>query len=105
MAKNRHIPALTPDSLTVALQKLQASKLPPAAKKHLAAMLVAAANPNAESSQAVMATLPGERKANAQKTARVIHETATHVALRGRQKLLGMSDNEWQKLVDEANKK
>jgi hypothetical protein len=97
---NKHIPALSPDSLTVALQQLERVNMPAAAKKAIADMLKAAANPESEHPAEVMKTLPGERKINVQTTALTVQKTAKDIAGRGRAGLLAMSAEEWQRLID-----
>lgn len=103
--KRKHIPALDPAKLTLALQQLEALKVSKAAKQQIADMLQAAANPDSEHPTVVMATLPGERKHNVQQTAQALKQVTSSVTRRGKQALIEMSDEEWQKLVDEANKK
>jgi hypothetical protein len=101
--KRTHIPALSPEEIQVAMQKLQATRIPPAAKKQLAAMIQAAANPNSETPEAVIKTLPEKRRAQIKELTTDINQHTAGVLQRAGDALEAMSDAEWDRLVEEAN--
>lgn len=59
---HRHIPALSPAELEIALQELEATPLPLGTKQQLRLILIAASNPNSESVEASIASLPADRQ-------------------------------------------
>lgn len=99
----KHIPALKPEQLTVAIQKLQDAKLPPAAKEQLGRMIQAAANPENETVAVIIQTLPPNRRKRIQSTVEGLHKNMQTVTSRAKQSLLDMSAAEWERLVEEAN--
>ena len=99
----KHIPALKPDQLTQAIQKLQEAKLPPAAKDQLARMIQAAANPQNETVEVIIQTLPAHRRKRIQATAEGLHKNMQIVTSRAKRLLMDMSATEWERLVEEAN--
>lgn len=99
---DQHIPAPKPERLKLALAALEKAVMPTAAKRYLADVLKAAANPNAERIDVVISTLPHGRRENVQATAAEIGVTAKAAVKRGRMALMGMSADEWDKLVEEA---
>lgn len=101
--KRKHIPALKPDQLTQAIQKLQEAKLPPAAKQQLERMLLAAANPQNETVEVIIQTLPAHRRKRIQATAEGLHKNMQAVISRAKRSLMDMSNAEWERLVEEAN--
>lgn len=101
--KLKHIPALPPDSLVVALQKLDMSTLSERGRLRIAQMLKAAANPNAETPEAVMKAMPKERQKDMKATVKAMDNLTLGVAQRGRERLLAMDASEFEKLVSEAN--
>ncbi len=56
------IPALSPDSLIVALQRIDRLAIPEAAKRELRRMLQAASNPDSEKIETIIKTLPKARQ-------------------------------------------
>lgn len=98
-----HLPALKGKRLEWALSELDASALPVMAKQQLRAMLQAAANPNAERVDVVITTLPPERRAEVEQAAADVARTMHGAVTRGASGLMDMSDDEWQRLVDESN--
>jgi gas vesicle protein len=105
MAKRKHIPALNPDRLTLAIQHILADeRLPEAAKRQMIAMLQAAANPHSESVQTVLKTLPKERRNQIQGMAEEMTRHTSGIVQRAGKALDAISDEEWNRLVDEANK-
>ena len=99
----KHIPALSPEKLELALQELETLKLTPAAKTQLGDMLKAAANPNSERADVVIKTMTPEEQANIAATITSLTGVQDSIVARGKQALMDMSDEEWQSLVDEAN--
>lgn len=99
----KHIPALKSDQLMQAIQKLQEVKLPPAAKQQLERMLLAAANPQNETVEVIIQTLPAHRRKRIQATAEGLHKNMQAVTSRAKRSLMDMSDTEWERLVEEAN--
>lgn len=87
----------------MAIAEINRSSLPLAAQRQLIAMLQAAANPNAESAAEVIKTLDPERRANVEATIRQLAQNRRAITRRGRAGLRAMSDDEWQRLVDEAD--
>jgi hypothetical protein len=66
-------------------------------------MLRAAANPDAESPEAVIKTLEPERRANVEANITALSQQRQTVTQRGRDALFGFSEDEWQQMVEEAN--
>lgn len=97
--KRTHVPALTPDSLIVALQRLQELPIHPASKRQLASILVAASNPDGERIDVVVKTISPARQKMVAKTARQVRGITKETTRRGRAKLMALSDEEWEKLV------
>lgn len=98
-----HVPKLPKDNLTVALQNLETLKIPAASKRALGDILRAAANPNSEKIDVVVSSLEPARQKLVKKTARQVREITQDVTSRARKALEDMSDEEWQRLVDESN--
>lgn len=101
--RREHIPALTPEQMQIALQKLQDARIPPAAKKQLQAMLEAASNPDSETTAAIIKTLSKDRQELVKEMADALTLQTTMVVRRAGQGLDAISDDEWNKLVNEAN--
>lgn len=95
-----HIPALSGARLKAAFDRLEQTALPPAAKQQLRAMLGAASNPDAERPDVVLRTLEPERQADAAETMRAVAGVFRGATSRGREALIGMSDDEWAELVE-----
>jgi hypothetical protein len=103
MAKREHIPPLDPLQLEAVLARLAATRISPAGKLQIRRMLEAAANPNAEAPEVVIETLPVERRTDIKQTQRAVGGIMLGLTRRGGQKLMALSDEEWNALVDEAN--
>lgn len=102
--KNReHIPQLDPLQLEAALARLAATSISPEGKRQIRRMLEAAANPNAEAPEVVIETLPVERRVDIRQTMTQVGGTLLTVSRRGGQKLLALSDEEWDRLVNDAD--
>lgn len=69
-----HIPALAPNDLEIALQRIDMLAIDPAAKRQLKAMLKAASNPDTEKIETILKTLP---KARQEEIQRIFDEIAT----------------------------
>lgn len=62
-----HIPALAPNDLEIALQRIDMLAIDPAAKRQLKAMLKAASNPDTEKIETILKTLPKARQEEIQR--------------------------------------
>lgn len=67
-------------------------------------MYEAAANPYNDHPAVILKTLTHEQQLNAQQTMDDVKATFVDATSRGRDALMQMSQEEWQRLVDEANK-
>lgn len=102
-SQRKHIPALSPAELELALLKMQDLHISSGAKAQLADMLKAAANPSSQSAEAIIATLDPQRRKDILATAETVSKQAVRTARRGSKALRKMSEAEFQRLVDEAN--
>ena len=102
-AQRKHIPALSPAELELALLKMQELHISSGAKAQLADMLKAAAHPASQSAEAIIATLDPQRRKDVEDMATGMARQSLSVARRGSKALRGMSEAEFQRLVDEAN--
>lgn len=100
--RNRRIPALLPDQLTGALQRLQALHIDNAGKQKLQAMLEAAANPDSQRVEVVVSSLPASRRKSVKSTASKVSARTRTVLKRAESQLMAMSEAEWEALVKEA---
>jgi DNA-binding transcriptional regulator/RsmH inhibitor MraZ len=101
--KRKHIPALGAEHLAFVLETLHALPVEPAIQRQIEAMMVAAANPNAERPDVVVASLDEARRTNCEQTIRQVAGIQRGVLSRGKQGLRDISDEEWDRLVAEAN--
>jgi hypothetical protein len=101
--KPKTIPRLSPEKLQLAIQEVQASRLSAAAKQTVIAMLQAAANPDSQRIDVVLRTLQPDRRRTIERTASKVNEATNKTLARARAALLELSDDEWQRLVDDAN--
>lgn len=62
-----HIPALAPNDLAIALQRIDMLAIDPSAKRQLKAMLKAASNPDTEKIETILKTLPKARQEEIQR--------------------------------------
>lgn len=81
----------------------KAPRLSSAGKRAVMRSLEAAANPDAESPEVVIASLPKERRDTVLSHVRDFMLFSGGLMKRGRDKLAAMSDAEWQRLVNEGN--
>lgn len=102
--KRDHLPALNELELQGALAQLRSLTLSEEGKAAIEAMLRAAANPNAERIDVVIASLEQERRQNVEGTTQAINRVTGSVTSRARRALLEISGAEWNRLVEEANK-
>lgn len=101
--RHRHIPALSPEALQAAMERLQASQaISPRVKEHMEAMLRAASDPTSQQPEKLVQSLPEERQANIRAIAETYSAATKAIAKRGKQGLSDISAREWDKLVDEA---
>ncbi len=101
-SKRRHIPALTPNRLKLALEQIDGANLSKHTRETLKGMVRAAANPQAETPEAVLRSLSPERQQDILALQRELRTQTRGVVQRGREGLLGMSESEWQALIEEA---
>lgn len=102
-SKRKRIPSLDPATLELAIQELRATKLPASAKAQIEQMIRAASNPDSESPEAVILTLPKDRQKNIKAIAEDVEAWHADIAERGKRDLLALDDAEWQRLLDEAD--
>lgn len=101
--RSGHLPQLSPLELEAALARLEAAPdISPEGKRIVRQMLEAAANPNAERADVVIATLDDERRAGIEATMQAVSAVFNSVTARGRAALEAMSDDEWNALMDEG---
>lgn len=100
--KRRHIPALTPNRLQMALEQIDGAKLSKHTRETLKGMVKAAANPQAETPEAVLRSLPPERQQDILALQRELRTQVQGFVQRAHEGLLGMSEAAWQALVEEA---
>lgn len=101
--KRKHIPALDANALEIALQQLEATHASTAGKRMIEQSLRAAANPDAERIDVVIAGLPEGRRESIEAAAKGIGKQQRGIAKRARAGLSDISDTEWERLVNEAN--
>lgn len=101
----KHIPALNPDQLKIALEKLEKAPLiPPAAKKQFELMIRAAANSRNEAPEIVIKTLPDKRQKQVQSMVAQLNKQTSALIRRAEKGLDDIPDAEWDRLVEEANR-
>lgn len=83
------------------MDKLYALPIDGAAKRAIADTLQAAANPDHGKPAVIVRSLPKERQALIVKTARRMKSITDDVMDRGKARLFGLSDEEWDKLVSD----
>lgn len=99
----RRIPKLGPFQLQAALLRLESLKISAKAKKQLASMLRSSSNEGAQNIDVVIASLERERQQEVAEAAKAVTAVTNVVLGRAASGLLQMSDNEWQRLVNDAN--
>jgi len=70
-------------------------------KRQVGDVLKAASNPHAESPKVIVSTLPKDRRDIVIKTAKGVKSISNEVMARGKQRLLELSDEEWDRLVND----
>jgi N-acyl-L-homoserine lactone synthetase len=85
------------------LQQLETLDVGKATRDVLGDILRSAANPDAERVDVVISTLSQERQENVGKTMRKIGQFGKSITKRGAAGLMDISDDEFQRLIDEAN--
>lgn len=99
--KRKHLPRLNPDKLKLIAQAVEQSpRLSKAGKRAVMRSLEAAANPDAESPEVVIATLPKERQETVIAHVKAFMDFGQSISSRGRRKLAALSDSEWQRLFE-----
>lgn len=101
--KITHIPALSGEQLEKALAALGVVKMSKDGRAQLANMIKAASNPNAERIDVVIASLDEARKGNVQATVNALNLHTHSLLGRGRTRLAAMSDEAFDRLVEDAN--
>lgn len=99
-SQRKHIPALDPKSLRIALDELQKLEVSDMVKRNVGDILKAAANPQSEDIRVVIQTLEAGRKALVEKTAKDLMKTNRERMARGRARIEEMSDDEWNELIE-----
>ena len=99
--KPAHLPSLPDAQRRAIIEQINSAPLHPDAKRQLIAMLEAAANPNAEAPEVVIQSLEAERRDNILETVNVLNRFTGSMAARGKARLLDMSDEDFDALVDE----
>ena len=100
--RRKHLSALSADKLELVQQKIDALPISKGAKAQLKAMLKAAANPDNERVDVIIATMPKDEQANIAATAQAVTNISASIMTRGRNALNDMSEAEWNRLLDEA---
>lgn len=98
----KHVPALRPDTLKVKLDELDKLNVSGDIKQHVGDILKAAANPDHGKPDVIVKSLPKDRQALINKTVKAVQVISDSVMARGKQRLLDISEDEWQRLVDES---
>jgi hypothetical protein len=91
---------LPPEKLTIALQRLKDLPVHNSVKDSIGEVLRAAANPHAESIDVIIKTLDKPRRKMIEKTAKGLRELQAEVMAKGKEKIHGLSDDEWERLVN-----
>ncbi len=86
--------------MEAAIQRLQDSNASPKGKRTIEASLRAAANPNGEKIDVIIAALPEARREQVEAAARKLNKQGKQVTKRGKQALQDMSDAEWDALIN-----
>jgi hypothetical protein len=99
--KRTHLPALPPERLELTLRRLQELKVDDLIKKQVGDILKAASNPDHGKIDVVVKSLPKKRREMIGKTAREVQKVTKSITARGMAALDEMSDEEWERLLDE----
>lgn len=101
--QRRHLPKLSPERLKLIRQAVDKTpRLSPAGRRAVMRSLEAAATGSAESVEVVIASLPKERKETVLSHVKQFMDFSSTISKRGREKLVALSEDEWQRLIDEA---
>jgi hypothetical protein len=85
------------------MQRLKDLPVHDTIKDSIGAVLRAAANPHAESIDVIIKTLDKPRRKMIEKTAKGLRELQADVMARGKGKVDGLSDDEWNSLIERSN--
>lgn len=96
------MPSLPDDKLKAVLDQVQGLPIDEASKRVLADSLRAASNPNNERIDVVMKTLEPIRRKMIEKTAKGLRSLNAETMARGKERLEAISDDEWQRLIDDS---
>ena len=99
--ERKHIPALHPDTLTVLLQNIDALNISKGAKVQLRDMLRAAANPDNERIDVIIRTMSKAEQQDIAATTQAVSDFTASMVTRGGAKLMAMSDEEWNALLND----
>ncbi len=86
----------------MALDKLQNLAVDDLIKQQVGDVLKAAANADHSKPDVIVRSLPEDRQKLIHKTARQMKTITDDVMTRGKQRLLDMSDDEWERIVNES---
>ncbi len=107
MAKKRtlrRVPALNPNELAQAALVINSLHISKGGKETLKQIVQAAANPNAERVDVVIQSLPPTERSTVMQSAAAVQTVNAGVRGRARRALLDMPDDDWQKLLSEAER-
>ncbi len=102
-SKRKHLPALNPARLLVTLQQIAALNIPVEAQRAVAESLKAAANPQSESPEVVIRTLPRTERDRIQTARKDYARTLKAPINRGKAALMAMGDAEWDALLKDGD--
>lgn len=97
------MPQLSPLQLEAALSRLDALGISKSAKKELRGILKASANPDGQAIDVVVRQLERERQLEVSQAARAVTKVTGTALLRAAIGLNAISDDEWDRLVEQAN--
>lgn len=99
--KRTHL-RLLPENLQRALQTLANTSLDPKTKRAVGDVLATAANADHGKPAVIVKSLPADRQKLIVKTAKRMQTVTDDVMTRGKAKLLDISDDEWDAIVNES---
>lgn len=97
----KHVPALMPDTLKASLDRLKALGLSADTTRTLTDILNTASNHDHSKADVIVKSLPKDRQKLIGKTAKAVKGISDDIMARGKKRLMDMSEDEWNTLVDE----
>lgn len=98
----KRLPVLSPERLKLMIQAVQKSHMSEAGKRAVILSLKAGANPDAESPEVIIRSLPVKRRELVEGVLQQLFQFSNTLKSRGVAKLEQISDIEWNKLVQSA---